>query len=106
MASPTDHFQALSQLGQSRDSKGRFTSAFGVDVKLIGDRQLRRAIQLLGEKDAKRIARLAIRESLKDMQATAKSFVSSDEGYTREQIQITLKRAKGGEEFTGRVGVG
>jgi hypothetical protein len=93
-------------IGQSRDRKGRFSSEFGVDVKLIGDRELKEAIKLLGEKDAKRIARLAVRESLKDMQTTAKQTVAADKGETRQQIQITLKRSKGGAEFTGRVGVG
>ena len=93
-------------IGQSRDRKGRFSSQFGVDVKLIGDRELRRAIRLLGEKDAQRIARLAVRQSLKDMQSTAKQAVAVDEGDTKEQIQISLKRKRGGNEITGRVGVG
>ena len=93
-------------IGQSRNSKGRFTSAFGVDVKLIGDRELKQAIKLLGEKDARRIARLAVRESLKDMQSTAKQTVAVDGGHTKNQIQITLKSAKGGNAFMGRVGVG
>lgn len=93
-------------IGQSRGAGGKFTSQFGVDVKLIGDRELKEAIKLLGEKDAKRIARLAVRESLKDMQTTAKSTVSVDGGHTKNQIQITMKSAKGGMSFMGRVGVG
>ena len=88
------------------NNKAKFSSKFGVDVKLIGDRELRKAIKILGEKDAKRIARLAVKKSLTDMQATAKQAVSADKGETRRQIQITLKRRRGGDEFTGRVGVG
>tara|TARA_Y100001937_G_scaffold128752_2_gene207620 strand:- start:11669 stop:12196 length:528 start_codon:yes stop_codon:yes gene_type:complete len=88
------------------NNKAKFSSKFGVDVKLIGDRELRRAIKLLGEKDAQRIARLAVRQSLKDMQSTAKQAVAVDDGDTKEQIQISLKRKRGGNEITGRVGVG
>jgi hypothetical protein len=92
--------------GQSRGRGGRFSSTFGVDVKLIGDQQLAQAIKLLGEKDAQRIGRLAVRQSLLDMQKTAKSAVSVDKGNTKNQIQTTLKRKKAGNLITGRVGVG
>ena len=93
-------------IGQSRDRKGRFSSEFGVDVELIGAADLAYAIQVLGEKDAKRIAKLAVRDTLKDMQRTAQGAVAADKGETREQIQISLKSSKQGFQLEGRVGVG
>ena len=78
------------RVGQSRNNKGRFSSEFGVDVELIGAADLAYAIQVLGEKDAKRIAKLAVRDTLKDMQRTAQGAVAADKGETREQIQISL----------------
>jgi len=94
------------RVSQSRNKMGQFSSSLGVDVQLIGANQLMQAMSILGHKDAKRIAKLAIRTETKKLQRTAQEVVSVDKGKTKEQIQVQIKNTDGGFGFLGRVGVG
>jgi hypothetical protein len=68
-----------------------------------GGDAFQRVLTELGKKEAEKIRRAAITKETKDMEQTARSLASRDEGALKAQIDRTVRKQKG--ELIGRVGV-
>jgi hypothetical protein len=78
-------------------------SDLNVQIQLEGAAAFQRALSELGKTEADKIRRAAITKETKDMEQTARSLASRDEGALRAQIDRTVRKQKG--ELIGRVGV-
>lgn len=78
-------------------------SDLNVSFQLEGGDAFQRVLTELGKKEAEKIRRAAITKETKDMEQTAKSLASRDEGALRAQIDRTVRKQRG--ELIGRVGV-
>ena len=78
-------------------------SDLDVKIQLEGAAAFQRALSELGKTEADKIRRAAITKETKDMEQTARSLASRDEGAVKAQIDRTVRKQKG--ELIGRVGV-
>lgn len=78
-------------------------SDLNVSFQLEGGDAFQRVLTELGKKEAEKIRRAAITKETKDMEQTARSLASRDEGALKAQIDRTVRKQRG--ELIGRVGV-
>ena len=78
-------------------------SDLNVQIQLEGAAAFQRALSELGKKEADKIRRAAITKETKEMEQTARSLASRDEGALKAQIDRTVRKQRG--ELVGRVGV-
>tara|TARA_R100001440_G_scaffold22980_4_gene37443 strand:+ start:6333 stop:6854 length:522 start_codon:yes stop_codon:yes gene_type:complete len=78
-------------------------SDLNVQIQLEGAAAFQRALSELGKKEADKIRRAAITKETKEMEQTARSLASRDQGALKAQIDRTVRNQRG--ELIGRVGV-